>query len=206
MDQCDEILRPLLNSSLLSVIYPEPGIASHLNETAYTQPALFALEYALAEVWRSWGIKPDAVMGHSAGEYVAACVAGIFSLEDGLKLIAKRGRLMQALPTGGAMVAVFADESRVANMLSAHGTRISIAAINGPENTVISGPESHVEEVITKCEEMGISSQRLIVSHAFHSELVEPMLDEFEEAAAQIHPNHFWNEVCHLALRNSQAY
>ena len=97
IDTCDEILRSYLDSSLVSVLYPKFG-ASPLDETAITQPALFAIEYALAELWRSWGVQPAAVMGHSVGEYVAACIAGVFSLEDGLRLIAERGRLMQALP------------------------------------------------------------------------------------------------------------
>ena len=96
LDLCDELLYPELKQPLLSVIYPDPGVTSPLDETAYTQPALFALEYALAQLWRSWGIEPAVVMGHSVGEYVAACIAGVFSLEDGLKLIAERERLIPA--------------------------------------------------------------------------------------------------------------
>jgi len=111
LDRCDEILRDYLEQPLLKVLYSSPDNQSKLDETAYTQPALFALEYALAELWQSWGIKPTYVMGHSVGEYVAACIAGVFSLEDGLKLIAERGRLMQALPQHGEMVSVFADEA-----------------------------------------------------------------------------------------------
>ncbi len=106
-DRCNEILRPYLKESLLQVLYPEPGKTSLLDQTAYTQPALFALEYALVQLWKSWGVEPTAVMGHSVGEYVAACVAGVFSLEDGLKLIAERARLMQSLPQEGEMVAEF---------------------------------------------------------------------------------------------------
>ena len=121
-----------LERSLLDVLYPAQGVGSPLDETAYTQPALFALEYALAELWKSWGIEPSVVLGHSVGEYVAACVAGVFSLEDGLKLIAERGRLMQALPRDGEMVAVFADEVRVAAACRPYASEVSIAAINGP--------------------------------------------------------------------------
>lgn len=117
LDRCAEILRPYLEQPLLSVLFPEPGVSSPLDETAYTQPALFALEYALAELWRSWGIEPDVVLGHSVGEYVAACVAGVFSPEDALKLIAERGRLMQALPRNGQMAGVFANEAAVAEIL-----------------------------------------------------------------------------------------
>ena len=101
-ERCDESLRPRLERPLLAVhVSPRPGSRRRLDETAYTQPALFALEYALAELWRCWGVEPTAVLGHSVGEYVAACVAGVFTLEDGLRLIAERARLMQALPRGG---------------------------------------------------------------------------------------------------------
>ena len=155
-----------------------------LHQTAFTQPALFALEYALAELWRSWGVEPAAVMGHSVGEYVAACVAGVFSLEDGLRLIAERGRLMQALPSGGAMVAVFASEEKVATAISSY--RVAIAAINGPENTVISGEQNAVDEVVRKLAGEGIASKALTVSHAFHSPLMLPMLDEFAKVVNTI--------------------
>ncbi|MFM6308478.1 MAG: acyltransferase domain-containing protein, partial [Dolichospermum sp.] len=104
---------------------------SQLDNTAYTQPTLFAVEYALAQLWQSWGIKPDILMGHSVGEYVAATIAGVFSLEDGLKLIAHRGRLMQALPENGEMVAVLASEKEVLSVISAT-EKVSLAAINGP--------------------------------------------------------------------------
>ena len=117
MDRCDEILRPHLEKPLLSVLYPKAGDVRLLDQTAYTQPALFAIEYALAELWRSWGVHPTFVMGHSVGEYVAACVAGVFGLEDGLRLIAERGRLMQSLPAGGRMSAVFAGPERVKTAL-----------------------------------------------------------------------------------------
>ena len=129
-------------------MFPKPGEASPINETAYTQPALFALEYALTELWRSWGVTPSVVMGHSVGEYVAACVAGVFSLEDGLKLIAARGRLMQALPHDGAMAAVFADKRHVDEAISTYLNEVSIAAINGPENIVISGRDEAVQAIL----------------------------------------------------------
>ncbi|MCH2048612.1 MAG: type I polyketide synthase, partial [Trichodesmium sp. ALOHA_ZT_67] len=117
LDECEEILEELGVNSILEIIYPEGGETSPLDQTAYTQPAIFAIEYALAKLWESWGIKPDVVMGHSVGEYIAATVAGIFSLEDGLKLIAARGRLMQRLPAGGEMVAVMASEAKVKKLL-----------------------------------------------------------------------------------------
>ena len=186
LDKCDELLRPYLGRPLLSVLYPEAGQDSPINETAYTQPALFALEYALAELWRSWGVQPSVVMGHSVGEYVAACVAGVFSLEDGLKLIAERGRLMQALPRDGAMAAVFANKSRVLDAIAPHSDRVSIAAVNGPENIVISGQEAALQMILEQFAAEGIKSSRLAVSHAFHSPLMEPMLKAFREVAASI--------------------
>lgn len=186
LERCDELLRPYLERSLLSVIFPKDGEDTPINETAYTQPALFALEYSLAELWRSWGIVPSAVMGHSVGEYVAACVAGLFSLEDGLKLIAERGRLMQSLPHDGAMAAVFADQDTVAKAIAPYATDVSIAAINGPENIVISGLENTVQTILDTLAKDGIKASRLSVSHAFHSPLMDPILDAFEKTAASI--------------------
>jgi len=184
--RCDEILRPLVERPLLSVLYPEDPAASPLDETAYTQPALFAIEYALAQLWRSWGIVPSFVMGHSVGEYVAACVAGVFSLEDGLRLIAERGRLMQALPRDGGMAAVFSDEGRVSAALGPYAGELSIAALNGPEETVVSGASRSLGRLLEALSAAGIRSKSLRVSHAFHSPLMEPMLDAFEKAAGQV--------------------
>ncbi len=184
LDRCDAILRPYLQQPLLSVLYPTDG-SDPINQTAYTQPALFALEYALYELWRSWGITPDAVMGHSVGEYVAACVAGVFSLEDGLKLIAHRAQLMQALPSGGEMAAVFATEA-IVRSANYDGEKVAIAALNGPQNVVISGESHSVQAILTELQAKGIESRRLSVSHAFHSPLMEPMLATFEQHAAAV--------------------
>jgi len=186
LDRCDEILRPYLEKPLLEVLYPKPGMSSPLNETAYTQPALFALEYALVELWKSWGIEPAVVMGHSVGEYVAACAAGVFSLEDGLKLIAERGRLMQALPLAGEMVAVFADEALVAAAIQLYNQEVAIAALNGPENLVISGESEAVRRVAASLEQQGIKTKKLNVSHAFHSPLMKPMLEAFKRVASEV--------------------
>ena len=184
LDECDEILRPLLDQSLLSVLFAAQG--SHLNQTGYTQPALFALEYGLAALWRSWGVEPAAVLGHSVGEYAAACVAGLFSAEDGLKLIAERARLMQALPQRGAMEVIFAAEAAVSEAIAPFATQVAIAALNGPENTVISGEAEGVRAVVERLRAAGISSQPLTVSHAFHSPLMDPMLDPLEKKAESI--------------------
>jgi acyl transferase domain-containing protein/NADPH:quinone reductase-like Zn-dependent oxidoreductase/NAD(P)-dependent dehydrogenase (short-subunit alcohol dehydrogenase family)/acyl carrier protein len=190
LEQCDQILSAHMDRSLLSLLYPEPESAwaagSLLDQTVYAQPALFAIEYALAQLWRSWGIVPSAVMGHSLGEYVAACIAGAFTLEDGLKLIATRSRLMQALPPGGRMVAVFADERRVADAIGTRADEVSIAAVNGPENVVISGDGQATAAILEDLARLGIGFKPLNVSHAFHSKLMEPMLDEFERVAAGV--------------------
>jgi len=184
LDRCDEILRPYLKQPLLEVLYPATE-NSFLDETAYTQPALFALEYALAQLWQSWGISPTVVVGHSVGEYVAATVAGVFSLEDGLKLIALRARLMQSLPQDGEMVAVFANESKVEAAIQPYAQEVSIAAINGP-HIVISGQRQAVEAVMAALEAEGVKTKKLKVSHAFHSPLIEPMLTAFEQVAADV--------------------
>ncbi len=189
LEKCNELLRPHLEQQLLSVLYPESGSSSLLDETAYTQPALFAIEYALAELWQSWGIEPAIVLGHSVGEYVAACVAGVFSLENGLKLIAERGRLMQALPRDGMMAVVFAEEERVEAAIAPYFQSVSIAAYNGPKNIVISGERATVQTVIEKLRNEKVKTQPLNVSHAFHSPLMEPMLDAFEQTARQVDYN-----------------
>ncbi|MEZ4867748.1 MAG: type I polyketide synthase [Caldilineaceae bacterium] len=200
LEHCDEILRPLLGESILNVIY-ELGImndekearnativkhdSGRINQTAYTQPALFALEYALAQLWQAWGIEPAVVMGHSVGELAAACVAGVFTLEDGLKLSAARGRLMQALPQNGAMVAIFAAEQRVQHLVRAFPS-VTIAAVNGPESVVIAGEAQAVAAVVAQVNAAGMRSEALTVSHAFHSPLMEPMLPAFARVAQTI--------------------
>ena len=190
LETCDELLRPHLKISLIDTLYYRHGNEVQqqqlLNQTHVTQPVLFAIEYALAELWRAWGVEPSVVMGHSVGEYVAACVAGLFSLEDGLKLIAERGRLMQSLPAGGSMAAVFADADQLERVLTPYKKTVSIAALNGPENTVISGVGTDVQSVMDQLAAEGIRSKPLDVSHAFHSPLMDPILDAFEQVAAQV--------------------
>lgn len=201
LDRCAEILSGHLAQPLLEVIFGSSAsdsasgsgsasgsalASSLLDETAYTQPALFALEYALYQLWCSWGIRPAAVMGHSVGEYVAACVAGVFSLEEGLQLIAERGRLMQALPSDGSMISVMADPARVEAILGAYGDQVSVAAFNGPESLVLSGHRSAVEQIATELTAQGIKVKSLQVSQGFHSALMDPLLSEFESIARQI--------------------
>jgi acyl transferase domain-containing protein len=180
LDRCGEVLRGGWEHSLPDVLWHPEKKTALLNQTAFTQPALFAVEYALAQLLQSWGIRPGAVMGHSVGEYVAACVAGVFSLEEGLKLIATRARLMQSLPPGGGMVAVLAGENDVLRALAPFTRTLSIAAFNGPANLVVSGPLGDLDRFTRVLDERKFSFQRLTVSHAFHSALLDPALDAFE--------------------------
>ncbi|AGC45620.1 polyketide synthase [Myxococcus stipitatus DSM 14675] len=183
LDRCDALLEGKLSESLLSVMH---GAGERIDETEYTQPALFALEYALTELWRSWGVEPWGVLGHSVGEYVAACVAGVLTLEEALRLITERARLMQALPRGGEMVAVTASEERVSAALEPYAGRVSIAAVNGPQDTVISGEREAVDTLAGLFQAEGLKTRRLTVSHAFHSPLMDPMLESFEREARKV--------------------
>lgn len=188
VDRCAGLLsgrleRPLTELMGLTSDSPSPENAAALGRTGSAQPALFVFEYALAMLWRSWGVVPQWVAGHGVGEYVAACVAGVFSLEGALDLIVERGRLMQALPSGGTMSAVFASESEVIPYLNAD---VSVAAVNGPKETVISGPAQAVRDVLAALAAGGFESRPLDVSHAFHSMLLDPMLDEFESGCGRI--------------------
>ena len=186
LDSCDEILRPLLEQPLLSVLYPDQGVTSEslLDQTRYTQPALFAMQYGLVELWKSWGIEPSSVLGHSVGEYAAAASAGVFSFEDGLGLIAERGRMMQQLPPGGAMLAVSLSEQQAVANLAGRGEHISLAAVNGPESVVLSGEKAELEEIFDSFDSAGIKSRWLEVSHAFHSARMEPVLDDLRRLMA----------------------
>ena len=181
-DRCDDILRVqgILDRSLLSLFSYD---TSCLDETQYTQVALFVFEYALAQLWQSWGVLPSVVMGHSVGELVAACIAGVFSLEDALRLVVERGRLMQRTKRG-QMVAVMAGEAEVATLIK--DSPVAIAAINGPQSVVISGSTQAVQKAIRRLEEQNIKSKKLTVSHAFHSPLMEPILDDFLSVARQV--------------------
>ena len=187
LDRCGELLLDGFGLPLSEVLYPEErGGRMQVDQTAYTQPVLFAVEYALLALWKSWGVEPDAVLGHSVGEYVAACAAGVFPLEEGLKLIAERGRLMQALPCNGAMAAVFAEEALVRDAIGSFAADISIAAVNGPRLIVISGVSDSVAKATKILESRGTRATSLNVSHAFHSPLMEPILEPFKAIAQRI--------------------
>ncbi len=185
INKCDELAQPQLKQSLLSVLYPENDDASPIQDIEYAQPAQFAIEYALSELWRSWGIEPTVVMGHSVGEYAAAVVAGIFSLEDGLKLVIARGRLM-ATTAPGSMAAVFADRERVAVAIAPYKGKVSIASLNGAEITVISGEKEAIQAVIDDLKPQKIRARRLEVSIAGHSPLMDPIIAEFGRIAATV--------------------
>jgi acyl transferase domain-containing protein/acyl-CoA synthetase (AMP-forming)/AMP-acid ligase II/acyl carrier protein/predicted alpha/beta-fold hydrolase len=186
LDECASILAPELDRPLGDIIREGGDL---LDETVYTQPSIFAIEYALGKVWQHWGINPAAVMGHSVGEYVAAVFAGVFSLKDGLKLIATRGRLMQKLAEKGEMLAVFAGEKEVKETISGLEEVISIAAINGDRNIVVSGSSLGIKTVIERLKEKGISSKKLQVSHGFHSPLMTGVIEEFKKVAEGIKYN-----------------
>ena len=188
--QCDQILRDLRDESLLTLLFAPQQAgdrqAGALDETINTQPALFALEYALARLWESWGMEPEILLGHSIGEYAAACFAGVFSLEDGMRLVVHRGRLMQQLAQDGLMAVVFAPLQAVLPIITSAADQVSIAASNGPDNTVISGFAPQVRELCDRFQRDGFRTQTLTVSHAFHSPLMDPILEPFEQLAKEI--------------------
>nr|UQW95903.1 hybrid polyketide synthase/non-ribosomal peptide synthetase [Archangium gephyra] len=176
VEHCARLLRASLDLDVRDVLFPAPGREEEArrlaSQTRVAQPALFVLEYALYQTWRSWGLEPAALIGHSLGELVAACVAGVFSLEDALRLVVARGQLMQACPPG-AMLAVPLPESELTALL---GPALCIAAENGPRACVVSGPEEAVRALAASLETRGVASRRLDTSHAFHSPSMEGCL------------------------------
>ena len=182
--RCDEILRPMLETPLLEVFYPSSSSQpSRIDEMRYMQPTLFAIEYALAKLWQSWGIQPDVVMGHSLGEYVAACIAGVFSLEDGLMLVAKRGQLMDTT-AAGEMVALEADEAEIREALAGFADAVSIAVVNGAKHTVLSGQPQAIQSILDRVPQ--IKATKLNITCASHSPLMEPIMAEFTAALNQV--------------------
>lgn len=181
IDQCARLLEAHHEQPLLEFLWT----GETLHQTGNTQPALFAIEYSLAKVFEEWGVIPDVLLGHSIGEYAAACMAGVFSLEDGIRLVAARGRLMKSLPSGGQMVSVSTDEDTVREAIGSD-VAVSVAAVNGPRSVVISGEGSAVEAVVERLHAQTIKTTALKVSHAFHSPMMDPILDTFREVAATI--------------------
>jgi malonyl CoA-acyl carrier protein transacylase/acyl carrier protein len=183
VERCDSVLQGRLPHSLKDVLCGAAGIPDDvIHQTEWTQPALFTFEYALAELWSSWGIRPAAVLGHSLGEYVAACVAGVMPLETALLLAYERGRLMGSLPRSGGMLAARMGAEAAAESVRLF-PRISIAAVNGANNVVFSGDSRQLCQLRQRLSEKRVVSQPLTVSHAFHSALMDPILDAFERTA-----------------------
>ncbi|MFC2146026.1 SDR family NAD(P)-dependent oxidoreductase [Acidobacteriota bacterium] len=186
MDHCFEILKPLMGYDLKEILYPvyrsnrsytsNKSNKSHINQTEITQPVIFAIEYALAQLLLEWGIKPYAMIGHSIGEYTAACLSGVFSLEEALKLVALRGKLMQKVPSG-AMLSVPAAEKALIPLLN---EELDLAAVNSGSICVVSGTHQAIEDFDNQLRDRGIQSRPLHTSHAFHSKMMNPILTEFE--------------------------
>ncbi|MBN9683666.1 MULTISPECIES: type I polyketide synthase [unclassified Corallococcus] len=186
VDACAEKLKAHLGLDLRTVLYPPADgrekATEQLKQTSLTQPALFVIEYALAKLWASWGVTPQAMVGHSIGEYVAACLSGVFSLDDALALVATRGRLMQSLPSG-SMLSVRMTPEALAPLMDA---RISVAAVNAPGFTVVAGPTDAVDALQAKLEAQKVEVSRLHTSHAFHSQMMDPIVEEFRQAVAKV--------------------
>ena len=179
VDDCSESLEPALGIDLREILYPAAAnnelASERLKQTAMTQPALFVTKLATAKLWRSWGVHPSAMIGHSVGEYVAACLAGVFSVQDGLRLIAARGRLIQQQPTG-SMLAVFRPPQDVVAFL---GGSTSLAAENSPSLCVVSGPTPDIEALERELKKKDVMTRLLYTSHAFHSAMMEPVIEPF---------------------------
>lgn len=189
VDYCSAYLKAILGTDLRDLLYPAEEecneAARQLDQTSITQPALFVIEYALARLLMEWGVRPTALIGHSIGEYTAACLAGVFSLDDALDLVAERGRLMQDLP-GGSMLAVQMGENQMRNLLN---EELALAAVNGAGQCVVSGPDEAIAQFEQELTAKGIACLRLRTSHAFHSALMEPALAPFLEVVKEIHLN-----------------
>lgn len=186
VDRCCEILRPHLREDLLPLLYPpqDPSESerSRFTNTILAQPAIFTIEYALAQLWISWGIQPQGMLGHSVGEFVAACLAGVFSLDEALAIVAARGRMMQEIEPGG-MLSVRLPEAEIRPRLDG---RLAIAAVNAPSLCVVAGPFDALASLETELTSAGVVSRRLVTSHAFHSPMMDPVLDPFSARVAQI--------------------
>jgi len=193
MDRCLEILKPLMGCDIKEIIYPSDQSEQSdlsdipINQTQITQPVIFAFEYALAKLLMHWGIKPYAMIGHSIGEYTAACLSGVFSLEDALELVVMRGKLMQQLPRG-AMLSVTMTEKDLMPLLQLN-PELALAAVNAPSLCVASGPHQAIASLENQLKSKNIQYRQLHTSHAFHSPMMDPILKPFEQAVKKISLN-----------------
>lgn len=184
LDACDSVLHAYLKVPVREFLYAADGIGA-ISRIEHAQPVLFAVQTALFRLWESWGIRPMVMMGHSLGEYAAAWAAGVFSLEDGLRLVAERGRLLQSLPANGSMAAVLASEQDVLDLLGADSV-VAVAAVNGPANTVISGRSQDVAATCARLRDSGLEVKELRITRAGHCALMDPVLDAFEDVVRSI--------------------
>lgn len=185
LDNCVDVLQQYFSESILDILFSVENSKEKINNTLYAQPLLFSVEYSLAQLWQSWGVKPNFLLGHSLGEYVAACIGGVFGLQDALKLVVTRAKLMAALPEGGSMISLFTKREVVEEAISME-PEVSIAAVNGPESVVITGTKEGCSRVADKFEMQGVEVRPLRVSHAFHSHLMDPILEEFRQVAKAV--------------------
>jgi amino acid adenylation domain-containing protein len=184
LDKCSELLKPEIGVDIRELLYPQSSeTADDIDKTIYAQPAIFVVEYCLAKLLMSWGIKPVAMIGHSLGEYVAACLSGVFSLADALKIIAIRARLMQSAKPG-CMLSVLLERTQLADLLK--DTDCEIAAVNSPTDIVVSGPQENIEQLKNKLSALEIVNKQLNTSHAFHSHMMDDILDAFKSALENI--------------------
>jgi len=186
LDRCHALAQPYLEHGLLDVIFNGDGDAALVNRTDYTQPALFAVEYALTELLKSFGIVPAAVIGHSLGEIVAACIADVIALKDATRLITARGALMHGLPSGGGMAAILAEEPVVRALIEKIAPELAVAAMNGPLNTVVSGDREALRRLAEELDRQAITYRHLRISNGFHSPRTEPILADLENVAGEI--------------------
>ncbi len=186
IDQCASLLEKEIDYPLKQLLFGGDDMDGALHKTAYTQPALFAIEYATGRQWMAWGVQPDCLIGHSVGEFAAACLAEVFTLNEAIKLVSARGRLGQQVPPKGIMMAIQADDVRVQHWIGQTTGQVGIAAYNGPSQTVVTGDKEAVRALAAVAEAQGVKCTRLEISNAFHSPVIAPMVTGFEQVAQSI--------------------
>ena len=186
LEACDQLFQQYIDTSIIHILYSESATEEFMENAIYAQPVIFAAEYALCQLWRSWGIEPSLVIGHSIGEYTAACIAGVFSLEDAIKLVSIRGQLMQAVTESGFMAGVLTTEEKARSFIEGFENDVSIAAVNAPENVTLSGRKESLEKVLTRVKQEKIFIENLHITHAFHSIVMEPYVDTFLQKIKEI--------------------